>query len=257
MRTDKANLPYKDVKVRRALMMATDFETIKNTWAGGDAQILTWPAAYYSEYKDAYVSLSEAPASVQELYTYSPDKARALLAEAGYSKGFDAKLTCSSNQTIVDYVSIVADMWSKVGVKLTLDLKETAVAVTIARTRNYEELLASDNNPIGGIYTLNGLSGQTSSNGSYINETYYNEMKAKIALVALTDPAQAAKLHKEVMVDALDKAWAIPAPYVPQYHFWWPWVKNYHGEYSVGYSSVNTFAKYVWIDQTLKKSMKH
>ena len=37
--------------------------------------------------------------------------------------------------------------------------------------------------------------------------------------------------------------------------YWWPWVKNYHGELSVGI--INEYAEnmYIWIDQDLKKSM--
>gem|GEM_PF-6051536 len=35
--------------------------------------------------------------------------------------------------------------------------------------------------------------------------------------------------------------------------FWWPWVKNYSGELTVGYFDA-TWPQWVWYDQTLKKS---
>ena len=43
-----------------------------------------------------------------------------------------------------------------------------------------------------------------------------------------------------------------PAPY--SYSLWWPWVKNFHGEGSVGYFACFPY-QYIWIDQPLKKSM--
>ena len=45
----------------------------------------------------------------------------------------------------------------------------------------------------------------------------------------------------------------LPCPY--GYLMWWPWLKNYHGEYSIGAGNLNLFAKYVWIDQDLKEKM--
>ena len=54
------------------MMMATDFEKIKNTWAGGEAVIVTYPITYTKEYADCYLPLEDAPESVQELYIYSP-----------------------------------------------------------------------------------------------------------------------------------------------------------------------------------------
>jgi peptide/nickel transport system substrate-binding protein len=256
MRTDKPDLPFKDVRVRRALMMATDFETIKNTWAGGDAQILTWPIPYFKEYKDAYLSLEEATPSIQELYKYSLDTARSLLAEAGLPQGFKTKIICANISDIVDYLSIVKEMWAEVGVELTLDQREGAVAASISRTRTYDELMFAAGSPIGSVFIGNSLGGQIAANGSYINIPAYEEARNQMRLLAVTDPAEAARIHKELMKDVLDKAWAIPTVYAPMYHFWWPWLKNYHGELSMGYDNRNAFAKYIWIDPDLKRSMK-
>jgi peptide/nickel transport system substrate-binding protein len=53
----------------------------------------------------------------------------------------------------------------------------------------------------------------------------------------------------------LDQAWAIPAPATPLNNFWWPWIKNYHGEASLGYDNTFNYTKYIWMDETLKESM--
>jgi peptide/nickel transport system substrate-binding protein len=53
----------------------------------------------------------------------------------------------------------------------------------------------------------------------------------------------------------LEQSWILflPAPYT--YTLWWPWVKNFSGEYSLGAGHFNNFPRYIWIDQDLKKSM--
>ncbi len=80
-------LPYIDVKVREAINRAIDKETIKNRLFSG--RVSTSPQiGYYSNlpgwdprWLDEY----------EEHYGYDPDRARELLAEAGYPEGFKVK----------------------------------------------------------------------------------------------------------------------------------------------------------------------
>ncbi|MFC2060453.1 hypothetical protein ACFLTZ_05125 [Chloroflexota bacterium] len=53
-------------------------------------------------------------------------------------------------------------------------------------------------------------------------------------LAAITDLLEAMKIHKELMVYVLDQAFAIPNAISYNYTFWWPWVKNYSGEWTFG-----------------------
>ncbi|MEK7354759.1 MAG: ABC transporter substrate-binding protein, partial [Chloroflexota bacterium] len=67
MRTDKQDKPFKDIRVRQALMMATDFNAFKNDYYGGAAEIDVWPVN--SNFKsNIYTPLNEMPQSVQDLY---------------------------------------------------------------------------------------------------------------------------------------------------------------------------------------------
>jgi ABC-type transport system substrate-binding protein len=43
-------------------------------------------------------------------------------------------------------------------------------------------------------------------------------------------------------------------PMSSRYNFWWPWVKNYKGELTIGYYN-SIWTQYIWIDQDLKKAM--
>jgi len=255
MRTDKPELPFKDKNVRRALMMATDFETIKNTYCGGEAQILTWPVAYSKEYKGLFLPLEEAPESVQELYVYNPDKAKQLLAEAGYPTGFKTKITCLNSPTTVDYISIIKDQWSKVGIEVTIDPREYGAYQSIQMARSHEEMLAAGPGTIAAYHFGQNFYGHGGFNVSYIDDPIVNECVHKMGATRIVNEAEAERLHKELMPYLLDEAYQIPGVTAPQYNLWWPWVKNYNGEYSVGCVNFYGFIKYIWIDQELKTSM--
>jgi len=256
MRTDKPELPYKDLKVRQALMMATDFETIKNTWAGGEAQINTFPILKMAEYEDAYCSLEEASPEAQELYKYNPDKAKQYLADAGYPEGFKATIISSSVTSTIDYLSIIKDQWSKVGVDLTIDVKEAVVYTGIFWMRSYNDMLQAGPGPAGNLYiAYSFVTGPFGGNFSYIDDPIAKEAKTKMMSISIADPAAADAIHKELMKYELPRVVSIPGVCPPGYHMWWPWVKNYHGESSLGYTNYPNFIKYLWIDQALKKSM--
>ncbi len=250
MRTDKA--PFNDIRVRRALMMATDFNSILKDFQGGDGLILSWPITNLKEYSGAYLSLEEAPASVQELYKYNPDKAKALLKDAGLPNGFKATVICSSSGTAGDYFSILKAMWTKVGVDLTIDLREPGVMSNISSGRVYDSMLFGTQGPIGALYRLEYMSGNGQTNGSYVSDASVAEIRSKMQLNALTNAAEADRIHKEYMKYVLDQAFTIPYTYGYSYHLWWPWVKNFHGEMSVGYDNSFVFTKWAWIDQDLK-----
>jgi peptide/nickel transport system substrate-binding protein len=155
--------------------MATDFESIKNDLFGGEADVLTWPMTPVREYKDAFLSLDDAPDSVKDLYKYDPTKAKALLTEAGYPNGFKVTVTARNLAERVDYYSVLKNMWAKVGVDITMELKELAVWESITGARNYDGMIHSHTAPCGGIYRMINYRGPGRTNGSYINDQTVEE----------------------------------------------------------------------------------
>ncbi|MBI2980048.1 MAG: ABC transporter substrate-binding protein, partial [Chloroflexi bacterium] len=69
------------------------------------------------------------------------------------------------------------------------------------------------------------------------------------------DDGKAFPIIGEVTPHILEQAWYLqfPMPYV--YTLWWPWVKNFHGEWAIGATDSYGFTKFIWIDKALKKSM--
>ena len=256
MRTDKADVPFKDKRVRHALLMATDFDSLKNNYYGGEADIIAWPLQKTKGFEAAYMGLEELPAAVQDLYKYSPDKAKKLLAEAGYPNGFKAKILVQNISASVDLISAIKAMWAKVGVDLILDTKETAVYTSLNNTRNYDDMIlrlsVADPNNIGNMANYKG---NQVFNTSYVNdpeaEKVYNEMVKNI----IVNEKKVFELHKNFMPYLQEQAYIIPMPLPPMNVFWQPWVKNYRGELIIRFASFVSWIKYAWVDQDLKKSM--
>ncbi len=257
MRTDKQDLPFKDIKVRRAMMMATDFNTIGETWGGGEYQINTFPLHYTQEEAPAFLALDDpdCPESIKELYVYNPEKARELLTEAGYPDGFTTSIVTRSNPNNLDYLSIIKEQWSKVGINLVLEPKEDAVFTTYDADRKHDEMIDEGGGPNANMFIGSLINGETrGGNMSYINDPKVQEAYNAWSPYTISDPVKAMGIHRELMKYVLDQAWVIPGVNPATYHFWWPWLKNYHGEFGMA-RTIRGFAKYVWIDQPLKKSM--
>ncbi len=251
MRTDLQELPFKDQRVRQALMLATDFPGMIQS-AGGDAEMLVYPVN--KSFKRAYVPLDQLPANVQEIFSYDPYKAKALLKEAGYPDGFKTSVICANEPNSLDVVSMYKAMWAKVNVDLTIDARESTVYTRIAWALTASEMIFTVHWGIFPLYLS--LGGATGATQSHINdgpagvEPVVQSIKDRVQAVVLQDPAAADKIiHDEYIPYALEKSWYIPGIQPYQYVFWWPWLKNFYG------TTNNQFFQYFWVDQNLKRSI--
>ena len=250
MRQDNPALPFSDKNVRHALMMGIDFQMIVDEYYEGDAEILAWPLAYAKGYDKAYMPLEEMPESVQELYSYKPEKAKQLLTDAGYPDGFTTKIICASVPAWVDYLSIIKDMWSLIDVDVSLELVEMGAFFNTLMRRQYDEMLYGFFVQPGPYAQLLPFQGSNTFNRSWVNDARVNETYNEILKYNLIDQAKVDQLHREIMPYVLGQAWYIPGVGQNLYTFWQPWLKNYHGEGLIGYKP--SWIHYVWIDQDMK-----
>jgi peptide/nickel transport system substrate-binding protein len=257
MRTDKPNLPFKDKRVRQALLMATDLESIKRDLYGGEAQILSWPMFLVPDYSTAYVPLEQCPAAVQELYKYNPEKAKSLLAEAGYPNGFKTTVLTSNTVTNVDLLSAVASMWARVGVTLSIDAREPVVFNNLLQQRAHTECILTIIGGLGSYFKLAQLDGTGQYNASFIDDPYVKDVKVKIyEAFNRTDWAKVDELYRNMLKDyVLEQTWAIPTGLPYNYDIWWPWLKNYHGEQNMGYANTFKWTQFAWLDLDMKEKM--
>ncbi|WP_298921960.1 ABC transporter substrate-binding protein [uncultured Roseobacter sp.] len=126
--------PFSDVRVRQAVAHAVNVPAILQTIMRGNAeevsQLVSPAMRGYS------APLADRPA-------YDPDKARALLAEAGYADGFSFGLKCPNDRYLNDEAvcQAVTGMLAQVGIKATLDAMPVQNYWPELRADNYDMYL--------------------------------------------------------------------------------------------------------------------
>ena len=112
--------PIAKVRVRQALSLAIDRRQVIEHVMNGKAR-MPYPFATFS-YTD-YFSTERWEKWSAEAYRYDPVLAKKILAEEGYPNGFELKFANTAlpgTQFMVDIGTAIADMWTKIGVKVTL-----------------------------------------------------------------------------------------------------------------------------------------
>ncbi len=199
--------------------------------------------------------LEEMPESVQELFGYDPEKARALLAEAGYPDGFDLEVqVCSCSPNNMDLVPLLEDYFSDIGVRLVIQPMEYASHLSAMTTGTHGPGYLMTSGHVNPTTTLRKsfVTGQTWNPSRYSDP----EFDARIAEVHRTrDEAERIRLIRALTREILDEApyvW-LPTGYV--HTAWWPWVRNYGGELRAGAVRPGPIYARIWIDHDLKRSM--
>ena len=135
------NAPFDDIRVRHALQMALDLETISDTYFGGFAQ---WDQPRFIGAKGYYTEWEEWPAELKQYYTYDPEGAERLLDEAGYPRGADGVRFKVEHQHRdvgdVGLYEIVAGYWADIGVDVSISVVEWATLAAAKRENTYESI---------------------------------------------------------------------------------------------------------------------
>jgi len=239
--------PFDDLRVRRALNMAIDKQGIVDSYYGGNALMLSFPfSILWGE--DFYTPLEKLPESARELFEYNPEKAKQLLAEAGYPNGFKTNMVTSNLAPVIDLMSMVVGYWEEVGVDCEMKPIEYAAYYSTMMGKKFDQMIyfgKGNANPFR-IFRTIALPGQ-SWNPSCFDDDYLTNKWNE----AVTNPniAEQNEILRELNIYLIEQT---PYIYLPcQYYYGYaqPWVKNWYGELNVNARAPGLIHATYWIDQ--------
>jgi peptide/nickel transport system substrate-binding protein len=119
-----------NVNVRRALRLATNKEEIIKIalFGYGEATYVVYPRVIGQFFNTAIVDEG-----------FDPDKARALLAQAGYPNGFSLSFSFANGNALYQSIgSLLKEQWARVGVTLNLNTMESSSVSPLFQALNHE-----------------------------------------------------------------------------------------------------------------------
>lgn len=214
--------PLNDVKVRRALTLATDRKACLDTVLGGAGKI---GAMIPESQVGGYDGVSELP-----YYKHDPVAAKALLAEAGYPNGIDLGdyIVVAANPLDVACAQILQQQWQAAGITVKLVPMETAPLLAKWASGDWPTLLSValswTPDPDGIFQYIVSTSGYGKAMGS--NDAELDKMIAE-ARSELDVPKRAAK-NQAIQKRIADNAYVIQIYQYPlRWEIWWNHVQGY------------------------------
>jgi len=207
----KGKNPFQDVRVRRALNLAVDRESIKRVTMRG----LSIPGG-----------LMIAPnvhgwsQDIDRIPPFDAEGARKLLAEAGYPQGFEFTLNCPNNRYVNDeeICQALVGMWARIGVKVRLAAEP--MSTFIAKVQNFDSsvyMLGWGVATFDGLYMLQALT-RTRAGGADGSFNFSKISDAKLdALIDVLKTEMDTKKRDAVLREALvmvrDQHYFVPLHY--------------------------------------------
>ncbi len=245
--------PFNDIRVRRALNMAINKQEIVKQYYGGNAELFAYPQ--HPDYGGYYEPLSAMPDNVKELFTYNPDKARKLLAEAGYPKGFTFKVqVCACSPDHMELLPLIAAYLEQVGVRLQIQPMEYGAFLSAMTTKTNAPGYLMNNGHTNPTTTIRKsfVTGQVWNASQWSDPKFDKKVEEAFELRDVGKRQEALRALTREIVAQAPYIW-LPTQYV--YTAWWPWVKNYGGELRAGAVRPGPIYARLWIDQEMKKKM--
>ena len=248
----------KDVRVRRAMQMALDLETMNDTYFKGQA---TWePQGVLGDAIVGYnTPFEEWPEEVRKGYMYDPEGAEKLLDEAGYPRGADGIRIKATTHVFehadFDYAQLAASYWKAIGVDVEIIASEAAAHGARQREHTYGDMIGW----ISGMDFLDPVAalGMAYSEGGF-NPSGYNDPEYDRLYEAARDAATFEERQRAVK--AADMYFTknhiyVWGPDAPKFNAVQPWVRGYAGEQSLGSNDRKAILSRLWFDNELKKEM--
>ena len=251
--------PLSDIRVRRAMQMAIDIETINDNYYHGLAKPQPW-----GPIGPAWVGNNNPfdtwPAELQASYSYDPEGAERLLDEAGYTRGadgvrFKTSVMIPAERADIGYFELQVGYWKEIGVEVELRAPNWATYLGMLSAGDWDGLILHVS--VGADYgnldgSLGGFRSGASFTGGAFNDPVF-ETKWKELQASSGDEFQ--RLAKALDLYVIQQHNYLWGPIVPGYTATQPWLVSYNGEMQMGNCGWTEPYARMWVDSQLKDEM--
>lgn len=181
--------PFHDVRVRQALCYAADKQQILDFVSDGKGTPIG--SSMYPAFGKYYLE------ELNDLYQTDREKAKELLAEAGYPDGFSFVLTVPSNYIQhVDTAQVLVEQYKQIGVDMQIELIEWDTWLSrVYRDRDYQATVVGvDASSLTARALLERFTSDAGNNFTNYDNPAYDEAFA--GALAATDDAEKTKLYQ-------------------------------------------------------------
>jgi len=204
---------------------------------------------------DFFVKDSELPADVAALYKYDVAKAKQMLAEAGYPNGFKTELLCRNQALDQDVAALVKEQWAKIGVDAEIVVMEPSAHAQKMYAVEYNGVIIPSGLDAANPVIVLSSEGKT---GAYYNFSGFSNAEFDALVTKIEqeiDEAKQIPLIKQASILMMREAPYLPLSQSVSRIYWWKYLQNYYGEYSIADGTPHEMAAYWWIDQKMKKDL--
>jgi peptide/nickel transport system substrate-binding protein len=238
--------PFTDIKVRTALQMSIDLDTIAKTYYGGVVEG-TPVGLIHPLYKLDVTPYAEWTQSLKDEYAYNPTGAKKLLADAGYPTGFKTNVVVPSTQDM-DLMQIVKSYFSAIGVDMEIRAMDSTAFNAYLTAWKHDQISARTPGASAMAYSGNRAMVRRYSTGQS-NYTHNNDKTYDAYVDKFTsslDVAERHKIIKEAGLYLLSQHWAVNLLPTVNFSIYQPWFKGYNGEIMLDCANY-------WVDKSIKK----
>lgn len=201
--------PFDDIRVRKALAYATNREEYAQFFGATVTQPLYSPVP-----PEAFGALKKEDLPEELQYNYDPEKAKQLLAEAGYPNGFKVKMFISEKDSYTKPMTVLQEQWRRVGI--TIEFETVDHPTYHSKIRKDENPLVWYNatrTPIAGVYLFQFFhsSSAVGKKTAITNFSHYDKIDEYLDKAGTEmDSAVQKKLYAEAQLQLLKDVPAIP-----------------------------------------------
>lgn len=247
--------PFDDIKVRKALQMAVNFdELVKNYYQG---KVPSDPCSFCNpiNMKGYCLPYSEWPADLQAEYKYNVTEAKQLMTDAGYPNGFSTNiLTSSAGGPVYDLqiLQIVKSYYAEIGVQMEIKTMEYSAFKAYISAMKHDGMTQSFYCGVSYLPSsaIDLCYSKSARNLLKNNDAYYDSLVAQFNNVMTEEEAMA--IVQKCDLYAAQQHWRVSLPLRVRINAFQPYIKGY---WANEYLLEHFQAARVWIDTGMKQTL--